>query len=412
MTQQATGTVVLFSSLQSITTFVHNQTTFDRTAKMKTAAVLASAISLAAAFPNSLGNRVGNGSIVVDEAPQYARPYVLRKGTGQAVQVGSQVYRFAVTGNSSAGAFTLMNTNAPTGSGLGVLPHTHQAHYENFYCTKGRVQVWAETDETGEAARVLTQGDYGAVPQNTTHTFQITDPDTQLTGVIQPGGFEALFIALASDDFVSDVGSQFVPSAISDNAGSDASLISALEAFDVYAQLTFDPRRDIVNGSAGGAANWHNGTNELAADEVTPNFIAKNWGPKYLNTDDGVYRLLSPLATGDTTASNFAMGNLVISRLLSNQTATTVSYTQPLAFQLEEGQLVVEVDGYDSISLIQGDVIFVPAETSFSYYATAMYTKLLYVSGGGDGFDYQLMSRAESWDYATYPTNSGYVASY
>ncbi|KAH6646107.1 RmlC-like cupin domain-containing protein [Truncatella angustata] len=378
---------------------------------MKTATVLASAFSLVAALPNCVGKRASNGTLIVDEAPQYLRPYALRKGAGQAVQVGSQVYRFAVTGNSSDGAFTLMNTNAPDKTGLGVLPHIHKEHYENFYCTKGRVQIWAETNATGEAARVLTQGDYGAVPQNTIHTFQITDPDTQLTGVIQPGGFEALFIALGTD-YESPLGSEFVPADIADEAGSDASLITALEAFDVYAQLDFNPRRDIVNGSAGGEANWHNGSNALAADEVTPNFVAKNQGPKYLNTDDGVYRLISPLATGAQTADNFTMGNIVISPLLANQIATTVSYTQPLAFQLEEGQLAVEVDGYDTISLIQGDVIFVPAETSFSYYATAAYTKLLYVSGGGDGIDYQLLSKAESWDYATYPVVAGYTASY
>jgi quercetin dioxygenase-like cupin family protein len=379
---------------------------------MKTAAILSSVVTLAAAVPNSFSRRAGNGSLIVDEAPQYARPYALRKGTGQAVQVGSQVYRFSVTGNSSDGAFTLMQTNAATGAGLGVLPHIHKTHYENFYCTKGRVQLWTETNATGEAARVLTQGDYGAVPHNTIHTFQITDPDTQLTGVIQPGGFEELFIALASDDFDSPIGSEYVPSSISDTTASDASVISALEAYDVYAQLDFDPRRDLVNGSAGGAANWHNGSNTLAADSVTPNFIAKNWGPKYLNTDGGIYRLVSPLATGDQTANNFTMGNVVISPMMPNQTATSGSYTASLALQVEEGQLVVEVDGYDSVSLIQGDVVFVPAETSFTYYAAAAYTKLLYISGGGDGFDHQLMQRAESWDYATYPVDMGYVASY
>ncbi|KAF3017076.1 hypothetical protein E8E14_006698 [Neopestalotiopsis sp. 37M] len=380
---------------------------------MKTAAVLASAISLAAAFPQSLGRRAGNESILVDEAPQYARPYALRKGSGQAVQVGSQIYRFSVTGNSSDGAFTLMQTNAATGAGLGVLPHIHKTHYENFYCTKGRVQLWAETDAAGESARLLSQGDYGAVPHNTTHTFQIMDPDTQLTGVIQPGGFEALFIALASSTFDSAVGSEYIPADISDATASDSSVISALEAFDVYAQLEYNPRRDMVNGSAGGAANWHNGTNELGADAATPNFVAKGWGPKYLNTDGGIYRIMSPLATGDQTAGNFTMGNMVISRMMSNMTAETVSYPAAVAFQLEEGQLVVDVDGYESVSLIQGDVVFVPAETSFSYYATAAYTKVLYVTGGGDGcMDHELMQRAEAWNYTTYPVEAGYKAKY
>lgn len=69
------------------------------------------------------------------------------------------------------------------------LPHIHQAHYENFFCMKGRFQLWTEKDGDQEA-RLLTPGDYGAVPHNTTHTFQLLDPFTELVGVIQPGGFE------------------------------------------------------------------------------------------------------------------------------------------------------------------------------------------------------------------------------
>ncbi|KAH8660045.1 RmlC-like cupin domain-containing protein [Xylariales sp. PMI_506] len=377
---------------------------------MKGLVFAAAVLSTAAAFPSGRSTQrlaARDHALVLAEAPGTAQPYVLRKGAGQAVQVGSQIYRFSVTGNSSDGAFTLMQTNAPDSTALGVLPHTHLTHYENFYCTKGRVQVWAETEASGEQARVLTAGDYGAVPQNTTHTFQITDPDTQLTGVIQPGGFEALFIAIAQDSYYSAVGAEFVPAATVEE-GLDESLITALEEFDVYAQLDYTPRRDFVNGTAGGSGNWHNGTNTLAADSVTPNFIAKNYGPKYLNTDDGIYRLLAPLATGNQTSNNFTMGTMTMSPLLSNMTIpATVSYSQPLAFQLEEGMLVLQVEGYtDPVSLIQGDVIFLPANTTFSYYAAVSFTHLLYVSGGADGIDYDLMSRSESWDYATYPVTA------
>lgn len=248
----------------------------------------------------------------------------------------------------------------------------------------------------------------GAVPHNTIHTFQITDPDTQLTGVIQPGGFEELFIAIGQDGYASEIGAEFVPGEVAE-VGLDQSLISSLESFDVYAQTDYTPRRDIINGTAGGSGNWHNGTNELAADSATPNFVAKNWGPKYLNTDNGVYRLVAPMATGNQTANNFTMGTVTMSPLLSNQTASTVSYTQPVAFQLEEGMLSVTISGYDTVSLIQGDVVFVPGNTTFTYYAEAGFTRFLYVSGGGDGFDYDLMQRSESWDYATYPVEAGYT---
>jgi quercetin dioxygenase-like cupin family protein len=334
----------------------------------------------------------------------------LLKNTGLAVSIGQQVYRFSVTGNASAGAFTLLQTNAPDSTELGVLPHVHKTHYENFYVTKGRVQLWTKTNATEERARVLTAGDYGAAPHNTIHTFQITDPDTQLTGVIQPGGFEALFLAIADGPFTSSTNAPFVPTKPTNSgAGSDPSAISALEHFDVFAQLAFSPRRDFVNGTAGGSGYWHDGPNTLAPDAVTPNFIAKNYGPKYLNTDGGVYQLLAPLATAKQTAGNFSMGTLTLSPLQANQTATRMRLRQPVAFQLEEGALVVDVEGYDAATLIQGDVVFVPAGVKFSYSASATYTKFLYVSGGKDGFDYQLLQNAHAWNFTTYPTYTGFT---
>ncbi|KAF7556941.1 hypothetical protein G7Z17_g986 [Cylindrodendrum hubeiense] len=368
-------------------------------------------LPLASAVPRideSLQQRDAN-SLIVKQAPQHARPYVLRKGDGQAVVVGSQVYRFSVTGNSSAGAFTLMQTNSESSTALGVLPHIHKAHYENFYCTKGRIQLWAQTNSTGHQGRLLTAGDYGAVPHNTIHTFQVLDPDTQITGVIQPGGFEELFIAISNDEFSSSTGSEFVPGASDDSsAGSDADTISALEGFDVYAQLDFVPRRDFVNGTAGGSANWHNGSNSLASDPTSPNFIAKNYGPKYLNNLGGGYQLVAPLTSDKQTAGNFSMGTATLSPILANMTAPSLDLSQPVAFQMEEGSLEVKVSGHDAVTLIQGDVIFVPAKTRFAFHATASFTKFLYVSGGSNGFSEELLSGAQDWNSTTYPISFGY----
>lgn len=129
--------------------------------------------------------------LYVEAAPSSPRPYVLpHYANSHAVTIGSQLYRFAVTGPSSDNAFTLMSTNAPASGSLGVLPHIHQEHYENFFNFKGRFQLWAQHGDGEQQARLLTQGDYGSVPRNTTHTFQILDPDTEMIGVISPGGFE------------------------------------------------------------------------------------------------------------------------------------------------------------------------------------------------------------------------------
>lgn len=129
--------------------------------------------------------------LYVENAPSSPRPYVIpHYANSHAVTIGSQLYRFTVTGPSSGHAFTLMSTNAPASGSLGVLPHIHRAHYENFFAFKGRFQLWAQKDKKEQQARLLTQGDYGSVVRNTTHTFQILDPDTEMVGVIVPGGFE------------------------------------------------------------------------------------------------------------------------------------------------------------------------------------------------------------------------------
>ncbi|KAF4950363.1 hypothetical protein FSARC_13227 [Fusarium sarcochroum] len=371
---------------------------------MRTGTLAASLAALAAAAPSTHSySRSESHPLVVDQAPNIPRPYVLPKGFGRAVSVGSQVYRFSVTGNASDGAFTLLQTNAPSSTGLGVLPHIHKAHYENFYCTKGQFRLWAESHSSAQQGRQLTPGDYGAVPPNTKHTFQVLDPDTQMTGVIQPGGFEELFVALG-EKYTSKTFAPFIPAALNDStSGTDPNVITALESFDVFAELDFEPRQDFVNGQAGGSSQWHNDTNTLAVDSTTPNFIAKNRGSKYLNTRGGTYQLIAPLATKSQTGSKFTMGTVTLSARIEGTRAITTKLRDPVAFQLEEGKLNVVIKGYEAVELIQGDVVFVPADTVFTYHAVVPFTKFLYVSGGKDGFDQTLIKGAKAWDYASYP---------
>ena len=110
-----------------------------------------------------------NSSIWVSSVPSYVRPYAIPHYSAQGCVIGQQVYRFPVTGPSSDNAFTLISTAAPSSNYLGVLPHIHERHYENFFNYKGRFQLWTEKDGN-EEARLLTVGDYGAVPHNTTHS--------------------------------------------------------------------------------------------------------------------------------------------------------------------------------------------------------------------------------------------------
>lgn len=73
---------------------------------------------------------------------------------------------------------------------------------------------------------------------------------------------------------------------------------------------------------------------------------------------------------------------------------------------VEEGQLEVTVDKYDTVSLIDGDVVFVPGNVSFSYAAAAKFTKFMYVTGGGSGLDATLIAEGKEWNSAFYPESS------
>ncbi|KAH8883441.1 quercetin 2,3-dioxygenase [Thozetella sp. PMI_491] len=342
--------------------------------------------------------------LYVDEAPDYVRPYVIEHyKNSHAVTIDSQLYRFMVTGPSSGNAFSLLSTNSPSSDSLGVLPHIHQTHYENFFNFKGRFQLWGQKEDREQQARVIGPGDYGSVPRNTTHTFQILDPDTEMVGVIVPGGFEELFYALGTN-FSSGIDTPYVPASASNgsSAGPNSTVSSALENFDVYAQLEFTPRRDIINGSAPTEAMWHTGANELG-DAGEPYFIANGYGPKYLSSDHS-YQIVQPLVTPEQAQDlSYSLSTISISRPISNDTTPTYQLEGASAFEVLEGQLTIKIDDYDDISLIGGDVAFIPANVTFSYWSRVAFTKVLFIGTGSTSLDTQLVRAGELWDYLAFP---------
>ncbi|KAH8894479.1 RmlC-like cupin [Thozetella sp. PMI_491] len=319
-------------------------------------------------------------------------PYALKKGSG--IKLGENT--FPVTGNSSGKAFCILNTNTGSSAGAEVFPHVHKKTYENFYAVKGRIQLWGQNldsflaNTSIQQTRILSQGDIGAIPPNTIHTFTLLEPDTQLTGVLVPGGFEEFFFHMNLNPNQSSL-----PGA----GGFDR---DGLASWDVYPQLDFVPRRDVVNGR-GGAGNWYDGPNSLPPDMSAPIWVAKNYGPKYLNSEHGRYQIITPLVTRQQTNNTFSQGTITVSPYRFGENPPAVNSTVATAMMLEEGQLQVKVDGYEPASLIDGDVVFVPANVSFTYSATAEFTKFMYVTGGVGGLDGQLIGKGQTWNSAFYP---------
>ncbi|KAK5657994.1 hypothetical protein OQA88_2548 [Cercophora sp. LCS_1] len=328
----------------------------------------------------------------VPTTPQTPQPYAVKNGHGLPLGGGNT---FPVTGNSSAGAFCILNTNAAGSFSVspGLFPHVHKKTYENFYAFKGRVQLWGQNVDTFRAntsvqtTRILSQGDIGAIPPNTIHTFTLLEPDTQLTGVLVPGGFEEFFFNMA----VNPAGG--LPGA----GGFD---IEGLAKWDVYPELGFVPRRDVVNGKAG-PGNWYDGVNALPGNMDNPIWVAKNYGPRWLSEEGGRYQIVAPFVRGQETDGTFSQGTITIG--VQKGSAPGVKSQVATAFMVEEGELEVRVEGYDAVRLVWGDVVFVPPGVGFEYESKAEFTKMMYVTGGGKGLDWELIEKGRVWNSAFFP---------
>jgi glyoxylate utilization-related uncharacterized protein len=170
-----------------------------------------------------------------------------------------------------------------------------------------------------------------------------------------------------------------------------------LSNWDVSPQLDFKPRTDVKEGKAG-PGNWYTGANEIPTDDKEPIWIAKNYGPKWMNDKAGYHQIIAPLVMGSQTKNLFAQGHITMFPKPQGAVAPKIVSPEATAFMLEEGELAVTVEGFETAHLIDGDVVFVPPNTSFTYFAEAEFTKFLYVSGGGKGLDAILMKDAITWN--------------
>ncbi|KYK55188.1 hypothetical protein DCS_07150 [Drechmeria coniospora] len=350
--------------------------------------------------------------MVVEAAPDFVRPYVLPKYRGRATLLSrTEVIRHSVTANSSAGAFSLVQHNGKQTGYASARFHSHKHVDEHVYCARGRVELWAQKNvsRSTQEARVALPGDYGSFPIGTVHTFQLIDNDAQLSHIFSPAGFEHLFDVFSGGDFdTSGVSSPYVPHAPDEPSFGPLTpkMKETLASLDLYEQEEWVPRRDLVNGTAGsGRFRWHDGANELLTTVGDPYFVAKDRGPKYLNTEAG-YKIIQPLAMA-ATSPNLTVGTVIMSPKLGNESASTATLPHHFALQMEDGQLVLDVEGYEKASLLHGDVAFVPSGVQFSYHATVPFTKFLYINAGKQGLDHQLLKKARPWELPAYPTYAG-----
>src|SRR5256714_7389112 len=119
-------------------------------------------------------------------------PSLVRAGSGQSIWVVGDTYTFLATGESTGGAFALMEASIPPGSG--PPPHVHANEDESFYVLAGVLEVSA--GEESFAARV---GDFVFVPRGTPHYFKNTGVDAVRALILAaPAGLDRLFHQIGS----------------------------------------------------------------------------------------------------------------------------------------------------------------------------------------------------------------------
>jgi mannose-6-phosphate isomerase-like protein (cupin superfamily) len=167
----------------------------------------------------------------------------------------------------------------------------------------------------------------------------------------------------------------------------------------VYPQFSFIPRNDTVNGKAPASAIWHNGNNTLGSAS-TPYYVAKDLGPKYLSSADGGFKVIQPLATEIQSGGGFTLSTISMER--TNMSAPIKKYPGHAAFEVLEGQLSVTLAA-ETVDLLQGDVIFIPGNTTFTYGSKIAFTKFLAISQGSGGLATELISKGQSWGSPMWP---------
>jgi hypothetical protein len=178
-----------------------------------------------------------------------------------------------------------------------------------------------------------------------------------------------------------------------------------MEEFDLFPVPGFVQRTDIGNGSAPVSSYWHVASEPLPEDPTAPYYIAKDYGVKFLNSENG-YTIISPLnRLPHSKPYNFTLSHLTFSIPKDVAAIPQRSFPEHGAFRVQDGALSIQVEGYGgSVQLLPGDVAFLPKDTKYKVHAIVPGTKTLYIGAGEKGLDMLLLKSAKPWNSASWPT--------
>lgn len=337
-------------------------------------------------------NERDSGILRFDIAPSTPVPYIISDLDGEAFQLAADVFRLLATNQSTAGAFSVLGTNGRQNVATPV--HHHTVVDETFFCTKGRINMWVDHE-----LRILGPHDFASVPKGHNHSYQFLEPDTQMVGFSFPGGFEALIANISTPYASSPINAPFPP---------DTPLSFPVErylhvarTFDVYLAPQARLATNVVNGSSAGGV-WHNGNNSIPSLPNVPYYIASGWGPKYLDRASG--QVIMTLANSFSTKGDFTISIIAMRKIITDEAIVTHRLQDSVAMMVLEGELEIQL-GVNHDKLGTGDLVFIPKNTSFSYWSHKNWVKVLVGGNGNRGLDTALLANSVPWDYAVFPNH-------
>ncbi len=123
---------------------------------------------------------------------QASARHVLGPDEGELVHLFALGVRFMIDGESTGGAFSLVEHPLPPRA-LGAPLHTHRAEDEYSYVLEGRVGM-----QLGDEVLEATPGDLVFKPRGVAHTFwNAGDAPARMLELISPAGFENYFREMA-----------------------------------------------------------------------------------------------------------------------------------------------------------------------------------------------------------------------
>lgn len=330
-------------------------------------------------------------SLLVETAPSTPRPYVLPNLKGDVVNFGGLVIRTLVSNTTSEGTLSVMSAN--TGPGPINIYHYH-TQVEAFYILKGTLQVWYNTDQ----GREMRANDFSLLAPGNNHTYRPDDMDLQLSLCLAPGGVDKFFAALGSPyDSTAPFSTTNAP------ALNVTKVLATMPEYGIIPKLDDTINLNWTNGTTmDGLTTWDRSEQSIPSDKSKAYWISSNRGPKYLHRDPA--RVIAKLASFEKPGNGLSISTITIAP--TSKPLTSIHFNIHQALQVTEGQLMLDVEGYECASLIFGDLVFIPKGTKFRYWSVVGFTKFINFAAGVKSLAEGLTEAAEPWDYAVWPSEA------